>query len=1204
MSDPGARERSEAGMPHESESRTRGGESAPLGPSVNTIRDLFRVEARELLAGMSTRLGQIGGRLDDRAGLADIAARGHALKGSAALAELPYLSRAGAILQRAAELALGDAQRNRDAAQDLVRATREALGPAQRMLEDCIDGTGESQERLLDELLDAFSPETRAALEGEVSREEAAEAAMPDYEELPGDEPEAGAFAPPFADTGELAPSLDDDVALAAAFADADGDRAAADAETDDNPAETFDPELAAFLAETFQQELRELLGAVPEMLGGLADPAQQANLCADLGRIFHTVKGSAATVGRNDLRDVGKTLQDAFDQYTDDGTLPLPPEFIEGLAGPIETVFLGAGLEPPMIQLELAAATARAFLADDEDEAPAVSARGDAGDDAGPMLAEQDADDASAPSTAFDADDAAPPQIEPEMMEAFTLDADAALSASETALLYLERNPRDRTQLRALFRHFHTLKGAAAAVGLTRIAEQLHAGETLLETVIESPVERSPEKLIELLLELVDSVAGLLAQVRGVPHEHHILHDVEARVAEVLGEPGATPGTSPAGPAGAPARLHVESASAAPASEPATAPAPPADLDAAIVRVHASRLDLLMNRVSELVVSRTRIEDSMSAIYELKDKLRLGKLQIHEAVEGFRGFEFNPAQAQGDVSSTAAADDTFGFSELEFDKYDDFNVLTRTLVELASDAGEIVEQLGGMIDAIAEESRQVSKVTSSLQRTITGMRLLSIDTLLRRLQRPIRDAARQTGKQIELKCVGGEVQVDRAVIEALYGPLLHLVRNSVSHGIEPADERRARGKSEAGTIELRTVQRHGSVEVTVRDDGRGLDFTAIRKKAERQGLISPSETVSREELAKLIFRPGFSTQSRVTDLAGRGIGMDVVMGEVEQLRGTVSVDSQDGRGAAFTIRLPLAAMIDQVLVLRAGTQVYALSQGPIESVFNVEPEMLRETADGLLLKIGEDQVPALSLPMLTAGCTGTAWQSARNGDDGRAARIGSGPGTTAVVLRGGEHRMGLLVDRIEAQREAVVRPLGRLFAGHPFLNSATFAGDGQVIFVLDVGRLADLLGSELARAAAEAAGASGASEEVAEEQDDAMVLWVDDSISVRKLGGHFLAAEGWTAQTAVDGRDALEKLRRGRYRVLVTDLEMPRMHGYELLSEIRSDPRLATLPVIVCSSRSSDKHRRRAQEAGANGYLTKPFTQASLAAALRDALA
>jgi chemosensory pili system protein ChpA (sensor histidine kinase/response regulator) len=551
-----------------------------------------------------------------------------------------------------------------------------------------------------------------------------------------------------------------------------------------------------------------------------------------------------------------------------------------------------------------------------------------------------------------------------------------------------------------------------------------------------------------------------------------------------------------------------------------------------------------------------------------------------------------------------------FEFSELEFDKYDDFNVLTRTLVELAADAGEIVEQLGDMVDAIAEETRQVSKVTSSLQRTITGMRLLSIDTLLRRLQRPIRDAARQTGKQIELTCVGGEVQVDRAIIESLYGPLLHLVRNSVSHGIEPIEERRARGKADAGQIELRAVQRHGTVEVTVRDDGRGLDFAAIQAKGERLGLLSQGEMPSRDELAKLIFRPGFSTQSQVTDLAGRGVGMDVVAGEVEQLRGTVRVDSEDGRGAAFMIRLPLAAMIEQVLLLRAGTQSYALAQGPIESVFNVEPEMLRETADGLLLRVGEEHVPALSLRALLGDCATHAWQPASASSDDAtrtraAARVPQGPGSTAVVLRGSEQRMALLIDRIEAQREAVVRPLGRLFAGHPFLNSATFAGDGQVIFVLDVGRLSGLLGTSLALAAGETKSpAAPPADAPAAEPADAMVLWADDSISVRKLGGHFLAAEGWTARTAVDGRDALEKLRQGSFRVLVTDLEMPRMHGYELLSEIRSDPHLANLPVIVCSSRSSDKHRRRAQEAGANGYLTKPFTQATLAAALREALA
>jgi chemosensory pili system protein ChpA (sensor histidine kinase/response regulator) len=214
-------------------------------------------------------------------------------------------------------------------------------------------------------------------------------------------------------------------------------------------------------------------------------------------------------------------------------------------------------------------------------------------------------------------------------------------------------------------------------------------------------------------------------------------------------------------------------------------------------------------------------------------------------------------------------------------------------------------------------------------------------------------------------------------------------------------------------------------------------------------------------------------------------------------------------------------------------------------------------------------------------------------------------PGATAVVLRAGEERLALLVDRIEAQREAVLRPLGRIFTGHPFISNATLSGDGQVIFVLDAARLMGWAASLAAvgrGAAAEPTAEQSAADasETATEEDEAAVLWADDSISVRKLAADFLAAEGWTSRTAVDGRDALEKLRQGNFRVLVTDLEMPRMHGYELLQEVRSDPRLKDVPVIVCSSRTSEKHRRAAREAGANGYLTKPFTRQALAEALR----
>jgi chemosensory pili system protein ChpA (sensor histidine kinase/response regulator) len=1121
------------------------------GVDLHSLRGVFLAEAEEILAAIGERLRRLHSEPRDPDTLAEIAARGHALKGSAAMAEMPSLSRAGQLLQRAAELTGELAERNRDSALDLVRASEQALARARGMLvpsaaaADCA--------RLLEQAEEAFDPETRRLLD--VDPEDLAE-------EMDADEPMAGDAEL------EAAEASDED--------QEDGEVVAAEA--------AFDPELASSLAEIFRGELTELLADVPDLVAGLVDPGDQVNLCADLGRIFHTVKGSAATVGLEEIRQLGWELQDAFEEQAERST-PLEPDFVDGIEAPISALFLAAGLEPPSAALELVRDATRASVVDADGEA---GADGHAPASFAPSAGAAEEDETAA--------------IEPEMMEAFGLDAEAALEACETALLQLEQNPREAGPLRVLFRQFHTLKGAAAAVGLNRIAAQVHAGENLLENVLENGLGADPEKLVDLLLELVDSVAGLLAEARGSAHGHRILADVDARVAEALAAgpatvkasaPSAKPGEPVAPAPGAPSAPTLASppppaVTAAPA-EPAPTGFPSGDGESAIVRVHASRLDLLMGRVSELVVSRTRMEDSIGVVQELRDKLHLGKLRMNEAIEGLRGFEFQSAapstpSPEPSRESSRSIDD---FTDLEFDKYDDFNVLTRTLVELSADSVEIVEQISAIVDMLAEESRQVSKITSSLQRTVTGMRLLSVDGLFRRLGRPVREAARQTEKQVELRTAGGEVQLDRGVIESLYGPLLHLVRNAVSHGIEPPDARRANGKPPSGRVEVAAVQGHGNVEVVVRDDGRGLDFAAIREKGERLGLLAPGVPATREQLAELIFRPGFSTQAKVTDLAGRGVGMDVVADEIEKLRGSVSVSSVDGGGTTFRIHLPLATVIDQVLLLRSGSQTFALSQGPVDTILNIDPDRVIPEAGGLVIELGGARIPVLPLEMLVGRPAGRT-------------------STTAVVLRTGAERLALVVDRVEAQREAVIRPLGRIFAGHPFITSATFAGDGQVIFVLETGRLG------AAREALVGVGAAAAAVTEPKQTDRSpsatadvgAVLWADDSISVRKLAEHFLTAEGWIAETAVDGRDALDKLRRGTFQAVVTDLEMPRMHGYELLHEIRHDPALCKLPVIVCSSRSGEKHRRRAREAGANGYLTKPFSQEALAQALRDCLA
>lgn len=935
---------------------------------------------------------------------------------------------------------------------------------------------------------------------------------------------------------------------------------------------EDFDAALAAELRATFVEELGDLLAGLPALVADLVDPARQEETCNELGRVFHTVKGSAATVGWEELEKIGRELQHAFEGEDDEGPeLPLAPAFFANVQPGLLSLFRDAGLGFPEEAWQLASEAAGLGEGSAEDaQQPREEEKSGPANAGGPPAPDCEPASVELPELS----EPRAHEIEAEMLEAFALDADAAMQAAEQALLTLEDEPGNPAPLRILFRQFHTLKGAAASVSLDGIAEQMHAGEELLEEILEQNRSAEPRELLRFLLDLLDSTAGLIAVAHGRSHDHKVLHDAAERAKAIPPAGGNPPAASnPASEKSGEARL-------APAGE--TAANPESD---GIVRVHANRLDLLMSRVSELVVSRTQLEEGMAAIGELREKLSLDRMRLGETIEGFRGFEFQqgpgamPESRRDEVDSRASQLDEF--TDLEFDKYDDFNVLTRTLVELASDTSEVVEEVGRLLDSIGEESRQISKVTSSLQRTVGGMRLVSLDSLYRRVGRAVRDAARQSGKQAVFETSGGDVQLDRTLVESLYGPLLHLVRNAVAHGIGTPAQRERRGKPAAGRIFLEAIQRHGNVELRVRDDGEGLDYDSIRQRACERGLLDPAGNPREQELASLIFQPGFSTRATADGVAGRGVGMDVVATDVEQLRGRVHVTSERGHGTEVRIVVPLGAIIDQVLLLRGGEQTVALSQGPVETVLNIEAEDLESstTASGhqrLVLRQGAETIPACRLDALVGN------------------PVAESPGT-AVILRCGEERTALLVHRIEAQREAVIRPLGALFESHPFISSATLKGDGEVVFALDATRIVPEL-----HAVPTGPALPG---ERSEKLVSTEILWADDSISVRKLADHFLKAEGWSHETAVDGRDAIEKLRQGKFRVVVTDLEMPRMHGYELLHEIRNDPQLSNLPVIVCSSRTSAKHRRRAAQAGANGYLTKPFSRASVAAAIRAVL-
>ncbi|MBI4516125.1 MAG: Hpt domain-containing protein [Deltaproteobacteria bacterium] len=1071
--------------------------------TIDSIKDLFRDDVRRFAQGMRERLAQLLSNPNDSVALDELRALGHSLKGTASLVGLTYLSRVGAVVDRVAEVASTYLNSDVGEALAIFRQMQDALALIEPLLDDCLAGANpETQENLYTEMVMGFSPRVRSYLhEVDVFAAGKTEAAEESLSQVPPGE------------------SATDDAAEAAGPGDGDAEA---------------DEAWAKELAEVFAAELESYLERVPELVARLAAAETQSAACHQLSRIFHTIKGSAAMVGLEDLSKIAKQLQDGFGAAAEQPELiPLSAEFLANAQAAMGRLFAAANQQAPELP------------------APVV-----------PLPA---------------AADAAGVALERELLDAFTIDATEAIEACEQLLLDLEHQPDDRTLLQALFRHFHTLKGAAAAVGLESVSGQLHHGESLLDAVLDGELAVDAARLVDFLFRLTDSVTELINRSRGVHDEQRaVISDVAAEVAALT---TATPAAAGAEalepallPAGEPEAPALSEALAARAS----------DAETNIVRVQAARLDALMNQVGQLVVSRTRMDRKIQAFGELREKLYYSRTRLAEIIEGFQErYEFNTGDRPVALAARAAGSDSEGgratpeddfFTDLEFDKYDDFNILARSVIELATDTGEIADQLGTFIDAFGEEARQFSKITSGLQRQITRLRLVPLDTLFRRLLRPVRDAARQEGKLVDLHFEGSDVQLDKSIVESLYAPLLHMVRNAVSHGIESPVMRQKRGKRTVGEIRLVASQRHNSVLLAVHDDGGGIDFEAVLARGRALGLIEPYVSPNREQLLPLIFRAGFSTGATVTDISGRGVGMDVVAREIAALNGSLLVDSKDLQGTTIRVALPTTTSIDEVLLLESGPQVYGLPVDFVEQVIAIDMSDLVLVDGQRMLKVRNELLPVLLMaPLVGENVPATA--------------------AVAVVLRAGDRAMALIVDRVQAQQEVVIRPLGRVLEAHPFLSGATISGAGAVIFVLHVGRLFDVLASVADRQATFI---------MAEASDQAPVearsiLVVDDSISVRKLAARFLESAGLEVDTAVDGLDALEKLASGRFRLVVTDLEMPRMHGYELITEIRRHPRFQELPVIVCSSRSSDKHRRRAREAGAQGYITKPFTKEQL---------
>jgi len=839
-------------------------------------------------------------------------------------------------------------------------------------------------------------------------------------------------------------------------------------------------------------------------------------------------------------------------------------------------------------------------------------------------------------------------------IIEFFLVEAGDHIQNLNKGLLSLEKNPSDTAMIDELFRAAHTLKGSAAMMGFQGVSDVSHKAEDMLGQFRSGTLPICKETL-NFLFDSVDAVKLMVDSVAANQPEDPLVVESIARaykdVIEALQKPtpSAAPAPSPVTPAPAPAQkddldlawektfdvaeeapLVVEPIQeteepAAPATARETAPiqtpVPPppyeevslkqeieeakktgilekrgagrrvadaADLEKQFIRVNIDRLDNLMNLVGEMIVNRNRLAHQVDFIKSLREELAFSQNRlIHEIKKFEEKYEYT-LSVETPGHEREAATQSHDFLELEFDRYDDFNLLSRKLTEITNDTNEIMSELAGFFDSFEVDTARISTITTNLQDEITRARMVEMDKLYQMFQRPVRDLAHDENKQVNMVVSGGETKIDKTVFEMISDPLMHMIRNAVSHGIEPAAERKALGKDPTGLLILKARHEGNSIIIEIEDDGHGMDPAVLRKTAVSKGFINAAEaqTLTDPEAINLIFHPGFSTAATVGKVSGRGVGMDVVSNHLLRINGRIEIKTEKGVGTKFVIRLPLTLAIAQALIVKLKDEEVAIPMSLVEETTRFSYKDIQRAAGEEMVNIRGTLIRLLKLnELLGVGKFPKKDETFRQ---------------PTLILGTAEKRLALMVEDIIGREEIVVKSLGDYLKGIKLFSGATISGDGNVRLIINI---ASLFGDEAVVTAKASIGAAKAAPVPEVLKRKPKVLVVDDSISIRKYVQRFLDRTGYEVEVASDGMEALNTMGRMKFDAVITDLEMPVMHGYDLMSEMKKNPELMNIPIIVLTSRAGDKHRQKAMEMGAQDYLVKPFEEQEMVGALKKLL-
>ncbi|MDD1965098.1 Hpt domain-containing protein [Pseudomonas putida] len=903
-------------------------------------------------------------------------------------------------------------------------------------------------------------------------------------------------------------------------------------------------------IVDIFLEEAVDILeGAGQALQRWLADPDNPLPL-SSLQRDLHTLKGGARMAEIGPVADLGHELESLYEALTDkrcsysSRLADLLVDSHDALALMLEQLQNRAQLADP----ESLIAAIREFR---QNNCYVLPQEGEARN-VGSMIQPLD-------------------ERDPELLEIFLEEADDIIESSSAALVRWQADPQNTVEVENLLRDLHTLKGGARMVEIAPIGDLAHELESLYEGLSSGSLKNSA-LLNGLLQSGHDMLADMVDAVRGyepLPNPALLIDSIShysssGAIQEVVSKPVEEP-------------LAV----APPFSEPAT---PAADPDAErpgpeMVKVPAEDLEDLVNLAGETSIFRGRIEQQVS---DAQVTLAEMETTIERMRDQLRRLDM---ETQGRILSRDRQAEQMGYEEfdpLEMDRHSQLQQLSRALFESASDLMDLKETLDTRAHEAETLLQQQARVNTQLQENLMRTRMVPFERMVPRLRRIVRQVSNELNKKVRFDVINAEGEMDRNVLERMVAPLEHMLRNAIDHGLETGEKRQAKGKPETGHITLSLAHEGGDIVIEMSDDGAGVDFEAVRRKAIKRGLISPDAELSEHDTLQFILQAGFSTAETITQISGRGVGMDVVHAEVKELGGSMVIDSKSGQGARFRIRLPFSVSVNRALMVQCGEEQYAVPLNSIEGIVRVLPSELEAYYQSAppRYQYGERSYELRYLGELL-----------NNGQPPRL--IGQTQPLPVLLVHVHDQWVAVQVDALAGSREIVVKNLGAQFATVPGVSGATILGDGRVVLILDLFAHIRRFHSRLL--ALHVSGQTPTPYVEAEQARPLLVMVVDDSVTVRKVTGRLLERNGMNVVTAKDGVDAMALLQEHTPDVMLLDIEMPRMDGFEVASKVRADESLKHLPIIMITSRSGQKHRDRAMALGVNDYMSKPYQEAAL---------